>query len=121
MTHACTGHMASCDHCYLCDVVGVCCMTVETGQRAALEAAHRAGTSFWPGASIARDSLAAVGTLIEASETVSLPELIREEAEQRRQKLTSAARPALPAARTQSTSKIERRPHDGINRSDRKQ
>jgi hypothetical protein len=26
MTHPCDGH--DCDHCYLCDVVGVCCATV---------------------------------------------------------------------------------------------
>jgi hypothetical protein len=120
MTHACAAHMESCDHCYLCDVVGVCCMTVTSGQRAALEASHRAETSYRPGASIARDSLAAVGTLIEAAETVSLPELIREEAAQRRQKLTSAARPARSATPIQPTPMIERRPRV-INRSDRKQ
>ena len=26
MTHPCDGH--DCDHCYLCDVVGICCATV---------------------------------------------------------------------------------------------
>jgi hypothetical protein len=26
MTHPCAGH--PCDHCYLCDIVGVCCQTV---------------------------------------------------------------------------------------------
>lgn len=26
MSHPCDGH--PCDHCYLCDVVGICCMTV---------------------------------------------------------------------------------------------
>jgi hypothetical protein len=26
MSHPCDGH--ACDHCYLCDVVGVCCATV---------------------------------------------------------------------------------------------
>jgi hypothetical protein len=25
MTHPCAGHMASCDHCYRCDVLGECC------------------------------------------------------------------------------------------------
>jgi hypothetical protein len=29
--HPCDGH--PCDHCYLCDVVGICCQTVATGQR----------------------------------------------------------------------------------------
>lgn len=29
--HPCAGHMATCDHCYLCDVVGVCCATVPQG------------------------------------------------------------------------------------------
>jgi hypothetical protein len=34
--HPCAGHMATCDHCYLCDVVGVCCMTAPaTSQPAA--------------------------------------------------------------------------------------
>ena len=28
MPHPCAGHMDTCDHCYLCDVVGVCCATV---------------------------------------------------------------------------------------------
>lgn len=34
--HPCSSH--PCDHCYLCDVVGICCMTVSTEQRATLEA-----------------------------------------------------------------------------------
>jgi hypothetical protein len=34
--HCCAGH--PCDHCYLCDVIGICCMTVSTEQRARLEA-----------------------------------------------------------------------------------
>ena len=29
MSHPCDGH--PCDHCYLCDVVGICCMTVSHG------------------------------------------------------------------------------------------
>ena len=28
MPHPCAGHMDTCDHCYLCDVVGVCCASV---------------------------------------------------------------------------------------------
>jgi hypothetical protein len=31
MSHPCDGH--SCDHCYLCDEVGICCMTVPQSQR----------------------------------------------------------------------------------------
>lgn len=27
MPHACADHMASCDHCYRCDVLGECCQT----------------------------------------------------------------------------------------------
>lgn len=29
MTHPCDGHL--CDHCYACDVVGVCCATLSGG------------------------------------------------------------------------------------------
>jgi hypothetical protein len=36
-THPCVPDHP-CDHCYLCDVVGVCCATVSSGQRAQLEA-----------------------------------------------------------------------------------
>jgi len=31
MTHPCADH--PCDHCYLCDVVGICCQTVPTAAR----------------------------------------------------------------------------------------
>lgn len=30
MTHPCAGH--PCDHCFLCDVVGVCCQTVDAAR-----------------------------------------------------------------------------------------
>ncbi len=40
MTHPCASH--ACDHCYLCDVVGICCSTVSSGQRAQLEASDQA-------------------------------------------------------------------------------
>src|ERR1700691_4954968 len=33
--HPCDGH--PCDHCYICDVVGVCCTTVTPSQRVRLE------------------------------------------------------------------------------------
>jgi hypothetical protein len=35
-THPCHGHLDSCDHCYLCDVVGVCCASVPPPVRADL-------------------------------------------------------------------------------------
>jgi hypothetical protein len=31
MSHPCDGH--PCDHCYLCDVVGICCASVPSGTR----------------------------------------------------------------------------------------
>lgn len=37
-SHPCADH--SCDHCYLCDVVGVCCASVSREQRAQLEASR---------------------------------------------------------------------------------
>lgn len=40
MTHPCDGHLASCDHCYLCDVVGICCASVSSGLRAQIEASR---------------------------------------------------------------------------------
>ena len=36
--HPCTGH--ACDHCYCCDVLGICCATIPAEQRARLEAGH---------------------------------------------------------------------------------
>jgi hypothetical protein len=95
-SHPCDGH--PCDHCYTCDVLGVCCQTV--------------------GLHVAPDMLRAA--IIQDAQTVpGLPELVRREAEQRRQRLTSAARPALPTTPIQPTPMIERRPRV-INRSDRK-
>lgn len=40
MTHPCADHMASCDHCWLCDELGVCCASVSAAQRTQLEAAR---------------------------------------------------------------------------------
>ena len=34
MPHPCAGHMDTCDHCYLCDVVGVCCASVPSSAAA---------------------------------------------------------------------------------------
>lgn len=38
MSHPCDGH--PCDHCYLCDVVGICCMTVARTTPAASAVGH---------------------------------------------------------------------------------
>lgn len=77
--HPCAGH--DCDHCYLCDVVGVCCATVTPDQRALLEAEHRATPSDRLRAAIAQDALT----------IVSLPELVHHDA--------AAGAGVLPAAR----------------------
>ena len=68
MTHPCDGH--PCDHCYLCDAVGICCMTVTAGQRAQLEAEHRTEPIDRLHAAIRAD----------AETVVTLPELVRREA-----------------------------------------
>jgi hypothetical protein len=34
--HPCADHMDTCNHCYLCDVVGVCCMTAPAPTQAAV-------------------------------------------------------------------------------------
>jgi len=38
MTHPCDGH--ACDHCYLCDVVGICCATVPSVAAASVSCPH---------------------------------------------------------------------------------
>jgi hypothetical protein len=38
--HPCADH--PCDHCYVCDVLGVCCASISPEQRAQLEAAAQA-------------------------------------------------------------------------------
>lgn len=30
MTHPCADHYATCDHCYQCDVLGICCASTRT-------------------------------------------------------------------------------------------
>lgn len=82
-THPCDGH--PCDHCYLCDVVGVCCMTVPPGQRAQLEAEHRTAPIDRLHAAILQDA----GTVL------SLPELVRLEARQYPAGLVAASRLGL--------------------------
>lgn len=69
MTHPCADHMGSCDHCYLCDEVGVCCASISAADRARQEAERAASTDRLP-AAIRRDAQAVPG----------LPELVRREA-----------------------------------------
>jgi hypothetical protein len=66
MTHPCTDH--PCDHCYLCDVVGICCMTVAAGRRVAAEAQSPAPPD------VLHDAI-----VQDAKTAPSLPELIRAE------------------------------------------
>ena len=54
--HPCDGH--ACDHCYLCDVVGVCCSTVPAADREAVAEEHQARERFR--AAIASDAEARV-------------------------------------------------------------
>lgn len=82
-THPCTDH--SCDHCYLCDVVRVCCLTVTPGQRAQLEAEHRTAPTDRLHAAILQDA----GTV------PSLSELVRLEARQYPARLVAASRLGL--------------------------
>ncbi len=85
--HPCADH--PCDHCYLCDVVGICCASVASGQPAArLEADDRAQPEGLR-AAIAQDA----GTV------PSLPELVRQDAGSPRV-LSAAARLSLRPAPT---------------------
>ena len=88
MTHPCTDHMASCDHCYLCDVVGICCASVSPAERAQLEAEYRRP----------RCRLAAA-VVIEAGTILILRELVRRDAERRQLGLSPpVSRPLLRPA-----------------------
>jgi hypothetical protein len=42
--HPCADH--PCDHCYWCDVVGICCQTISAEQRAQLQADERLRTAI---------------------------------------------------------------------------
>ena len=86
MTHPCADH--SCDHCYLCDVVGVCCMTISPDVRRQLETEHRTGPSDRLHAAILQD----------AGIAPNLSELVRLEARQYPAGLVSTARPGLLVA-----------------------
>ena len=63
--HPCADH--PCDHCYCCDVIGICCQKISTEQRARLEA----------GAEAPEDRLRAA--IVQAASAVpSLSELVRQ-------------------------------------------
>lgn len=68
MTHPCADHAASCDHCFVCDGLGICCASLLPAQRALLLASAPA---HWDRlrAAIAQD----------AQTAVSLSELVRSE------------------------------------------
>ncbi len=68
MAHPCEGH--NCDHCYVCDVVGICCGTISSQTRAQLEAAVEQGGQG--------DELRAA-IVAEAGTVSSLGELMRRE------------------------------------------
>lgn len=67
MTHPCAGH--NCDHCYTCDVLGICCASVSLDRRVRLTAA---------GAQCSCDLAAAIRS--EAGATAYLRQLIENEA-----------------------------------------
>jgi hypothetical protein len=81
--HPCAGH--PCDHCYVCDVLHVCCCSISAQQRAQLEAERRQ-----PYAGL-------VAAIVQkAGAEVGLPELVRRDARH----LPASARLGLLAPRT---------------------
>ena len=85
MSHPCAGHMATCDHCFCCDVLGICCATIPAEARARLEA----------GVAPPPDPLYAA-VLADAKTIVTLAELVRREARQPKA-LSAPARLSLPS------------------------
>lgn len=77
-SHPCSDHMAQCDHCFCCEVVGICCGTISPQARAQLEAAVQQDAQG--------DELRAAISA-EAGTVPSLAELVRSEA---------ATKPAAP-------------------------
>lgn len=71
MTHPCADHMEQCDHCYSCDVLGVCCQTMQPSARSRPETVFRQRA---PGEEL-RDAI-----LAEAGTVASLGALVRQEA-----------------------------------------
>jgi hypothetical protein len=85
MTHPCEGH--PCDHCYLCDVLGICCITVATGQHVPPQAKDIAQADTLHDA-IAQDAKTVIG----------VTELVRLDAQRQRLggALSAPSRLALP-------------------------
>jgi hypothetical protein len=77
--------MATCDHCFCCDVLGICCATIPAEVRARLEAAVAPPP----------DPLYAA-VLADAKTIVTLAELVRREARQPKA-LLPPARLSLPS------------------------
>jgi hypothetical protein len=105
-SHPCNGH--ACDHCYVCDVVGVCCASISAADRARLEVDARASTNRLR------------ATIVQDAQAVpSLRELVRQEAEAG--SLPASARVGLLAAalsdrlpttsRKEATYVVPPRPH----------
>jgi hypothetical protein len=44
-SHPCAGHMDQCDHCYTCDVLGVCCQAIGAAQHRSSDAQRPATPS----------------------------------------------------------------------------
>jgi hypothetical protein len=95
MSHPCAGH--SCDHCYVCDVLGICCASVPNGQVAQLEAEDQAQ----------RDRLH-TAIAQDAPTVPRLPQLVQLEA-QLRSALPAAERLGLVAAATDPLSSASRK------------
>jgi hypothetical protein len=87
MTHPCDGHV--CDHCYICDVVGICCGTLSAEHRTQLEAAANHPADERLRETVEQDR----GT------QPSIAELVRREVAPRSQAVLPARLPlALPAS-----------------------
>jgi hypothetical protein len=69
MSHPCDGH--PCDHCYQCDVLGICCMTVTEPQHVSAAQASV----------IAQPDVLHDAVVQDAKSAISLRELVRIEAQ----------------------------------------
>lgn len=102
--HPCDGH--SCDHCFWCDVVGICCQTISPGQRAQVGADNQAQ----------RERLR-IAIAQDARTVPAFSELVRREAGGRSQRAPLLL-PAVPAPSVVPISRKESI-HVEVSRSDR--
>lgn len=86
MSHPCDGH--ACDHCYLCDVVGICCASVPAAGRAS----HSTSQHLPDVRQHDQRLLDAIVAERQASRTNSFEQQVRAEV----LALPASARPALP-------------------------